>query len=74
MPIHEYQCEKCGEITEKLVLKKSDEPKDCPKCHGKVHQIMSNTSFILKGSGWYATDYANKGKPKPKKGKNKDKK
>ena len=34
----------------------------CPSCGGKVDKLMSPGGFILKGSGWYATDYANRGK------------
>jgi len=40
----------------------SDSPvKDCPKCKGPVKKRVSATSFQLKGSGWYLTDYAKKG-------------
>jgi predicted nucleic acid-binding Zn ribbon protein len=35
--------------------------KRCPACRGKVTKLISNTSFQLKGSGWYVTDYARKG-------------
>src|SRR5262245_21173041 len=57
MPIYEYKCESCGEVTERL-QKMSDKPlKKCPKCGGKVDKIISRTSFQLKGSGWYVTDY-----------------
>ncbi len=31
---------------------------DCPDCGGKMKKIISNTTFVLKGTGWYATDYA----------------
>jgi putative FmdB family regulatory protein len=61
MPIYEYQCQKCGtfettqRITEKPLAK-------CPTCKGKVRKLISNTSFQLKGTGWYITDYARKGK------------
>lgn len=60
MPIYEYQCSKCGifeatqRITEKPLAK-------CPTCKGKVKRLISNTSFQLKGTGWYITDYARKG-------------
>lgn len=57
MPIYEYQCPKCGvfEVTQRI----TENPlKECPTCNADVHRIISNTSFILKGSGWYATDYA----------------
>ena len=30
----------------------------CPDCSGKMKKMISNTSFVLKGTGWYATDYA----------------
>jgi predicted nucleic acid-binding Zn ribbon protein len=36
--------------------------KKCPNCKSKVERMMSRSSFVLKGTGWYATDYANKGK------------
>jgi putative FmdB family regulatory protein len=60
MPIYEYQCQKCGtfevtqRITEKALVK-------CPTCKSKVKKLISNTSFQLKGTGWYVTDYARKG-------------
>jgi putative FmdB family regulatory protein len=57
MPIYEYKCDSCGAITERL-QKMSDKPlKKCPKCGGSVEKIISRTSFHLKGSGWYVTDY-----------------
>ena len=40
----------------------------CPSCGGKMKKMISNTSFVLKGSGWYATDYAGKGKKEAKEG------
>jgi putative FmdB family regulatory protein len=57
MPIYEYQCQQCGvfEATQRIfdpALKK------CPTCGHPVKRVVSRTSFILKGSGWYATDYA----------------
>jgi putative FmdB family regulatory protein len=64
MPIYEYQCSKCGvfEATQRI----TDPPfKKCPTCKGKVARLVSHSSFILKGSGWYATDYARKGTSAP---------
>ncbi len=37
-----------------------DPLKHCPTCNRDVHRIISTTSFVLKGNGWYATDYARK--------------
>ena len=59
MPIYEYQCKKCGEF--ELMQRITDAPlARCPTCRGKVTKLISNSSFQLKGSGWYATDYARK--------------
>ncbi len=60
MPIYEYECAKCGHIHE-IMQKMSDKPlSKCPNCSGMLHKIVSQSSFHLKGSGWYVTDYANK--------------
>ena len=60
MPIYEYQCNKCGEVFE--VFQKLNDPP--PKSHScgsrKVHRVISRSSFILKGTGWYVTDYGRK--------------
>jgi len=57
MPIYEFKCDSCGEVTERL-QKMSDGPlKTCPKCGGHVKKIFSRSSFQLKGSGWYVSDY-----------------
>lgn len=63
MPIYEYKCEKCGtfEVTQRITEKALGK---CPTCKGKVKKLISNTSFQLKGTGWYITDYARKGKDK----------
>jgi putative FmdB family regulatory protein len=59
MPIYEYQCRKCGEfeVTQRITASALTR---CPTCRGKVTKLISNTSFHLKGSGWYVTDYARK--------------
>ena len=60
MPIYEYKCSKCGKVFE-IIQKISDEPLSrCKFCKGKVERLISNSSFQLKGSGWYLTDYARK--------------
>jgi putative FmdB family regulatory protein len=61
MPIYEYRCEKCGdfEVTQRIT---EDPIGKCPTCKRKVKRLISNTSFQLKGSGWYITDYARSGK------------
>jgi putative FmdB family regulatory protein len=75
MPIYEYECGNCGQITEAW-QKFSDKPlKSCKHCSGKLHKIMSQSTFHLKGTGWYVTDYANKsGETTTKGNKTKEKK
>ena len=63
MPIYEYRCEACGEELEKI-QKFSDPPlTECPAC-GKpaLKKLVSASSFRLKGSGWYETDFKDKKK------------
>ena len=62
MPLYEYQCKKCGHRFERIV-KFSDPPlKKCPECGGAVEQLLSRSAVHFKGSGWYVSDYARKGK------------
>lgn len=60
MPIYEYKCKKCGKQFEAFQGITEPDLKTCKFCKGKVHKMMSLSSFSLKGSGWYATDYAGK--------------
>ncbi len=64
MPIYEYECSKCGviEVTQRIT---EDPLTKCPQCkRRKVKKLISNTSFQLKGSGWYVTDYGKSGADK----------
>ena len=60
VPIYEYQCSKCGEIFEAFQKITDDPLTECKFCRGKVEKLISHSSFQLKGSGWYLTDYAKK--------------
>ncbi len=77
MPIYEYLCQKCGHRLE-IMQKMSDKPlSKCPECKGKLEKIISQTSFQLKGAGWYVSEYGNRAKTekteKPEKGEKTDK-
>jgi len=64
MPLYEYQCEKCGQF-EEAFQRFSDSPlTTCSRCGGKLHKIISQSTFHLKGKGWYATDYGKMKKDK----------
>ena len=60
MPIYEYQCAECNKIFEAFQKINDDPLTECKFCKGKVEQMISKTSFQLKGGGWYVTDYAKK--------------
>lgn len=58
MPMYEYKCQKCGHIFE-LIQRFSDAPLTVHEgCGGELEKVISAPAFHLKGSGWYATDYA----------------
>lgn len=61
MPLYEYRCKKCATVFERI-QKFSDLPEaDCPECNGSSERLLSAPAIRFKGSGWYVTDYANKG-------------
>jgi len=67
MPIYEYRCASCGHQQE-FLQKVSDPPHtQCPKCNQpSLAKMVTAAGFQLKGSGWYATDFRNKGSSAPK--------
>lgn len=75
MPIYEYECKKCHKLTEVMQKMSDPGPAKCPNCGSKrIERVMSQTSFQLKGEGWYITDYSRKDKDaKAAKSKKKDK-
>ncbi len=74
MPIYEYECLACGKTTEAM-QKFSDAPLDtCPECGGHLKKLISNSTFVLKGTGWYVTDYGRKGSETAKKSSETEKK
>ena len=62
MPIYEFRCKKCNEISS-FIMKISDThpPEGCQSCQSdSLVKIMSRTNFVLKGQGWYETDFKDK--------------
>jgi len=57
MPIYEYECKKCGRISEELQSFSDPPLKKCKHCKGKLEKLISLSSFQLTGTGWYSTDY-----------------
>ena len=62
MPIYEYKCRYCAKQFQKLM--KLDEAKPpCPLCKcAFVDKMISQGSFVLKGSGWDKDGYGLRGK------------
>ena len=63
MPLYEYQCEACHRRFE--VIRKFSDPElqVCALCgKGPVQRLLSSPAIQFKGSGWYITDYSQKGK------------
>ncbi|MEP6924843.1 MAG: zinc ribbon domain-containing protein [Pyrinomonadaceae bacterium] len=61
MPIYEYKCPDCGNQIE-VMQKISEEPlRECPRCQGKLEKQWSLSGFQFKGTGWYVSDYTNRG-------------
>ena len=60
MPIYEYKCRKCGKQFEVMQGITDDMVKECKFCKGPVDKLISLSSFQLKGTGWYVTDYGGK--------------
>ncbi len=59
MPVYEYHCDGCDEDFEREQRISDDPLKICPLCKSrKVKRLISRTSFVLKGGGWYADLYS----------------
>jgi putative FmdB family regulatory protein len=62
MPLYEYECATCQKVHE-VMQKFADAPlTECPECKGPVAKLISRSSFALKGSGWYTSDYKRAGR------------
>ena len=64
MPTYEYECDKCRRVFE--VRQRISEPAltTCEACGGRVRRLLSPAPFILKGDGWYVTDYPSESRKK----------
>jgi putative FmdB family regulatory protein len=62
VPIYEYECEKCQGRFELLQKFNERAVKQCVKCGGPVHKVLSPPALVFKGTGWYVTDYGRAGR------------
>ncbi|HNV68497.1 MAG TPA: zinc ribbon domain-containing protein, partial [Candidatus Ozemobacteraceae bacterium] len=61
MPTYGYECTKCAHKFEVFHSMNSVEPRHCPRCEGLGKKLLSASSIIFKGSGFYTTDYRDSG-------------
>lgn len=67
MPIYEYECSACGHRLEAFQKMSEATLTECPACHkSALNKLISAAGFQLKGTGWYVTDFRDKGKPESK--------
>ena len=72
MPTYEYECPRCPRVFE--VKQRITEPalETCERCGGPIHRLLSAAPFILKGGGWYVTDYPSESRKKAQESTSKD--
>ena len=60
MPTYQYRCPKCGDydVTQRITESAFS---NCATCNSPVERLISAANFVLKGGGWYTTDYGRKG-------------
>ena len=64
MPTYEYECPKCPRVFEVRQRITERALETCDRCGGPIHRLLSATPFILKGGGWYVTDYPSEARKK----------
>jgi putative FmdB family regulatory protein len=64
VPTYDYRCDRC-ERTFEVRQRISEAPlTTCDRCGGPIHRLLAPAPFILKGGGWYVTDYPSEGRKK----------
>ena len=61
MPTYSYRCNKCDNVFDSFHSMSCNDPQYCPKCGGVGTKLLSASSVIFKGHGFYSTDYRDSG-------------
>ncbi len=61
MPTYSYRCTKCNSTFDAFHSMSCKDPQHCPDCGGEGTKLLSASSVIFKGSGFYSTDYRDSG-------------
>ena len=64
MPTYEYECPQCPRVFEVRQRITEAALTSCDRCGGPIHRLLSPAPFILKGGGWYVTDYPSEARKK----------
>ncbi len=64
VPTYDYQCDDCGRTYEVRQRISAAPLTACQFCGGHIHRLLSATPFILKGGGWYVSDYPSESRKK----------
>jgi len=58
MPVYEYECGSCGGRFEAVRKFSDPDLSECALCKAAdIRKVLSTPAFVLKGNGWYVTDY-----------------
>ena len=60
MPIFEFRCQDCREVSEIILSVEEELPRCCTMCGGKLQKLIHAPAIQFRGKGWYVTDYAKK--------------
>jgi putative FmdB family regulatory protein len=66
MPLYEYRCRACENVFEYIQGLSEGPKRKCEECGGRLEKLVSRSGFVLKGSGWYETDFKDQGSKPPK--------
>ncbi|MEW6709435.1 MAG: FmdB family zinc ribbon protein [Candidatus Riflebacteria bacterium] len=61
MPTYSYKCKECSKVFDAFHSMSCTDAQHCPACDGVGQKLMSASSVIFKGSGFYSTDYRDSG-------------
>ena len=61
MPTYSYRCTKCEKVFDSFHSMSCTDPQYCPVCGAEGTKLLSASSVIFKGSGFYSTDYRDSG-------------
>jgi putative FmdB family regulatory protein len=64
VPTYEYQCDQCHRTFEVRQRITAEPLTRCDVCGGPLRRLLSPAPFILKGGGWYVTDYPSEARKK----------